>query len=251
MESSGYFYDGFSLQTGSGGASLAVTQFIRAAMKEKNIKARFALGGITSHMVQLHEEGLIEKLLDVQSFDLVAAQSLKNNRFHQQVNANVYANPFDNGSAINWLDIVLLSALEVDVNFNVNVLTGSNGVIRGAIGGHPDTAAGAALSIVLCPLLRGRIPCVVDKVTTVITPGDTVDVIVTDRGVAVNPSRPEIAERLKKAKIRVLPIEKLKEMADEVIGTPDPLPFRDKIVGVVTSRDGAVLDVIHEIAEEN
>lgn len=251
VESSGYFYDGFSLQTGSGGASLAVTQFIRAAMKEKNIKARFALGGITSHMVQLHEEGLIEKLLDVQSFDLVAAQSLKNNRFHQQVNANVYANPFDNGSAINWLDIVLLSALEVDVNFNVNVLTGSNGVIRGAIGGHPDTAAGAALSIVLCPLLRGRIPCVVDKVTTVITPGDTVDVIVTDRGVAVNPSRPEIAERLKKAKIRVLPIEKLKEMADEVIGTPDPLPFRDKIVGVVTSRDGAVLDVIHEIAEEN
>ncbi|HRX13662.1 MAG TPA: citrate lyase subunit alpha [Eubacteriales bacterium] len=248
---SGYFYDGFSMQTGSGGASLAVTQFIREAMKENNIKARYALGGITGHMVQLHEEGLIEKLLDVQSFDIVASQSLKNNRFHQQINANVYANPFDNGSAINWLDVVLLSALEVDVNFNVNVLTGSNGIIRGAIGGHPDTSAGAALSVILCPLLRGRIPCVVDKVTTVITPGDTVDVIVTDYGVAVNPNRPDVAERLKRARINVVPISELKAIADGVIGKPDPLPFGEKIVGVVTSRDGAVLDVIHEIVEED
>ena len=151
-------------------------------------------------MVALHEEGLIKKLLDVQSFDLIAAQSLKNNRFHQQISADYYADPFEKGSAMNLLDIVILSALECDVNFNVNVLTGSDGVIRGAIGGHPDTAAGAALSIIVCPLLRGRIPCVVDKVNTVVTPGDSVDVIVTDQGIAVNPRRPEVKERLVAAK---------------------------------------------------
>lgn len=246
---SGYFKDGFSLQTGSGGASLAVTRFIKERMIAENVKASYALGGITGQMVALHEEGLIKKLLDVQSFDLIAAQSLKNNRFHQQISAAYYADPFEKGSAMNLLDIVILSALECDVNFNVNVLTGSDGVIRGAIGGHPDTAAGAALSIIVCPLLRGRIPCVVEKVNTVVTPGDSVDVIVTDQGIAVNPRRPEIKERLIAANLPVCSIEELKEKAERIVGKPDPLPWGDKIVGVVTSRDGAIIDVIHNVKD--
>lgn len=248
---SGYFEDGFSIQTGSGGASLAVTKFIREKMIEKGIKAKFALGGITSHMVKMHEEGLIEKLLDVQSFDMVAAESLKNNRFHKQVCANEYASAEELGSAIHWLDMVILSALEVDVNFNVNVLVGSDGIIRGAIGGHPDTAAASALSIVVCPMLRGRIPCVVDEVTTYITPGDGVDVIVTDFGVAVNPRRPEIAERLKAAGLNIVDITYLRDKAKSIIGEPAALPFGDKVVGVVYNRDGSVLDVIKNIEDPN
>lgn len=244
-----YFKDGFSLQTGSGGASLAATKYIGEYMREAGITARYALGGITSHMVKLHEEGLIKRLLDVQSFDMIAAQSLKDNRFHQQISGNEYANPFEKGSAMNWLDVVILSALEVDVDFNVNVLTGSDGIIRGAIGGHPDTASGAAMSIVVCPLLRGRIPCVVDKVTTLVTPGETVDVIVTDRGVAVNPRRPDLLEAITNAKIRVKTIEQLRDEAHEIIGEADPLPFGDKVVGVVTSPDGSVLDIIKNIVE--
>jgi citrate lyase subunit alpha/citrate CoA-transferase len=129
----------------------------------------------------------------------------------------------------------------------VNVLVGSDGIIRGAIGGHPDTAADSALSIIVCPLLRGRIPCVVDKVTTLITPGKSVDVVVTEYGIAVNPNRPEIAERLKKAGLNVVDINWLKERALKVIGTPAPLPFGDKVVGVVMNRDGSVLDVIKNI----
>ncbi|MDD4291653.1 MAG: citrate lyase subunit alpha [Clostridia bacterium] len=249
VANSPYFKEGFSMQTGSGGASLAATQYIGEYMKEAGITARFALGGITSHMVKLHEEGLIKRLLDVQSFDMIAAQSLKNNRFHQQISGNEYANPFEPGSAMNLLDVVILSALEVDVNFNVNVLTGSDGIIRGAIGGHPDTAKGAAMSIIVCPLLRGRIPCVVDKVTTLITPGETVDVIVTDRGVAVNPARKDLLECLQDAKIRLRTIEDLRDEAYSIIGEADPLPFGDKVVGVVTSPEGAVLDIIKNIVE--
>lgn len=244
---SGYFKSGFSLQTGSGGASLAVTRFIKDYMIANGIQASYALGGITGQMVALHEEGLIKKLLDVQSFDLIAAQSLKNNRFHQQISADYYADPFEKGSAMNLLDIVILSALECDVNFNVNVLTGSDGVIRGAIGGHPDTAAGAALSIIVCPLLRGRIPCVVDKVNTVVTPGDSVDVIVTDQGIAVNPRRPEVKERLVAANLPVVDIVELKERAERIVGKPEELPWGNKVVGVVTSRDGAILDVIYNV----
>lgn len=244
---SGYFKNGFSIQTGSGGASLAAVKYIRNKMIEDGIKASFALGGITAHMVKLHEEGLIDRLIDVQSFDKVAAESLKNDPMHKEVTSVEYAAADDLGSAVHYLDIVILSALEVDVNFNVNVLVGSDGIIRGAIGGHPDTAADSALSIIVCPLLRGRIPCVVDEVTTLITPGSSVDVIVTEYGIAVNPRRPELAERLRKAGLKVVDIKSLRDKALSVIGTPDALPFGDKVVGVVMNRDGSVQDVIRSI----
>lgn len=244
---SGYFKDGFSIQTGSGGASLAAVKYIRNKMIEDGIKASFALGGITAHMVKMHEEGLIERLIDVQSFDKVAAESLKNNPMHKEVTSVEYAAADDLGSAVHYLDIVILSALEVDVNFNVNVLVGSDGIIRGAIGGHPDTAADSALSIIVCPLLRGRIPCVVDEVTTLITPGSTVDVIVTEYGIAVNPRRPELAERLRKAGLKIVDIESLKNKVKSIIGEADALPFGDKVVGVVMNRDGSVQDVIRNI----
>ena len=216
-------------------------------MIEKGIKASFALGGITAHMVKLHEEGLIGKLIDVQSFDKVAAESIASDQTHQEVSAIEYASADNPGSAVHALDIVILSALEVDVDFNVNVLVGSDGIIRGAVGGHPDTAEDSALSIIVCPLLRGRIPCVVPKVTTLITPGAGVDVVVTEYGIAVNPRRPEIAERLKEAGLKVVDIHDLAAKATSVIGVPDPLPFGDKVVGIVMDRHGKVLDKIYNI----
>lgn len=244
---SGYFNTGFSIQTGSGGASLAAVKYIRQSMIDRNIKASFALGGITAHMVRMHQEGLIERLLDVQSFDRVAAESLMSDRMHKEISSIEYASPTEPGSATHFLDIVILSALEVDTNFNVNVLVGSDGIIRGAIGGHPDTAADAALSIIVCPLIRGRIPCVVDKVTTLITPGNTVDVVVTEYGIAVNPLRPDIKQKLQEAKLNVLDINILKEKAEQIIGKPQPLPFGNKTIGVVLGRDGSVIDEIKNI----
>lgn len=243
----GYFKDGFSIQTGSGGASLAAVKYIRESMIEKGIKASYALGGITAHMVKMFEEGLIEKLIDVQSFDKVAAESIRDHEMHKEASANEYASADEKGSATHYLDMVILSALEVDVNFNVNVLVGSDGIIRGAIGGHQDTAEDSALSIIVCPLLRGRIPCVVDEVTTLITPGSSVDVIVTEYGIAVNPRRPEIAERLKNAGLNIVDIHDLAAKAKSIIGNPAPLPFGDKVVGVIMNRDGSVLDVIKNI----
>ena len=244
---SGYFRQGFSIQTGTGGASLAAVKYIRQSMIDQGVTASFALGGITAHMVKMHEEGLIERLIDVQSFDKVAAESLKNDPRHKEVASYEYASAMEQGSATHYLDIVILSALEVDVNFNVNVLVGSDGIIRGAIGGHPDTAEDSALSIIVCPLLRGRIPCVVDEVTTLITPGQSVDVVVTEYGIAVNPSRPEIAERLGRAGLKLVTLEELRDRALSIIGCPAPLPFGDKVVGVVLGRDGSVLDVIKSI----
>lgn len=249
IEHSGYFYDGFSMQMGSGGASLATARFLREKMENKGIKARFALGGITGQIVEMHEAGMIGRILDVQSFDLTAADSLKNNRFHQQIDANYYASFFNEGAAVNELDFVVLSALEVDVDFNVNVLTGSDGVIRGAIGGHPDTAQGAAMSVVVAPLTRGRIPTIVEHVQTVVTPGSTVDVLVTDQGVAVNPNRPELREKLVKAGLPVYDIHELRARCERIVGVPEPIRYEDKIVGVVLFRDNSVIDVIRQVKE--
>ena len=248
IDAAGYFYDGFSMQMGSGGASLAAARYLRQMMIDKGIKCRFALGGITGQIASMHEEGLVERILDVQSFDLDAAQSLKKNFDHHQISATYYAS-FLQDAAVDQLDFVILSALEIDTDFNVNVLTGSDGVIRGAIGGHPDTAAGASLAVVVAPLTRGRIPSIIDKVNTVVTPGATVDVVVTDQGVAVNPNRPEVAEKLKAAGVKVYTIEQLKAKAEAIVGKPEPIRYKDNIVGVVMYRDNTVIDVIRQIEE--
>ena len=63
----------------------------------------------------------------------------------------------------------------------------------------------------------------------------------------INPRRPELAERLKKAGLKIVDIDSLKEKANSIIGDADPLPFGDKVVGVVMNRDGSVMDVIRNI----
>ncbi|MGT3288735.1 citrate lyase subunit alpha [Yersinia enterocolitica] len=246
---SGYFIDGFSLQTGTGGASLAVTRFLEDKMLRRNITAAFALGGITSTMVDLHEKGLITKLLDVQSFDKQAASSLARNPRHIEISANQYANFSSKGASVDRLDVVVLSALEIDTGFNVNVLTGSDGVLRGASGGHCDTAVAARLSIIVAPLVRGRIPTLVKEVTTCVTPGSSVDILVTDHGIAVNPARPELAERLQQAGLPVVTIDWLYQRALILTGEPQPIKFTDRVAAVVRYRDGSVIDVVHQIQE--
>lgn len=242
-----YFEDGFSLQTGSGGASLATTRYLTEHMEQRGITASWALGGITSQMVAMHEAGLIKRLLDVQSFDLDAIRSIAKNPLHTEIDASFYANPLNKGCAVNKLNVVVLSALEIDVDFNVNVLTGSDGTIMGASGGHSDTAIGSGLSIVVAPLIRGRIATVVDRVITVITPGESVDILVTDRGIAINPRRPDLIDHFRGSSLPIYTIQELKERAEHVAGKPEPLVFEDRIVGLVEYRDGTIIDVIRSV----
>jgi citrate lyase subunit alpha / citrate CoA-transferase len=244
---SGYFKDGFSFQTGTGGSALAVTRFLRDEMIKREIKASFALGGITKPMVELLEEGLIKNIFDVQGFDLSAVDSIGKNANHYEIDASFYANPHNKGCIANKLDVVVLSALEIDTNFNVNVMTGSDGVLRGASGGHCDTAACAKLTVIVSPLIRGRIPCVVDSVNTVITPGESIDVLVTEIGIAINPRRTDLIEKFKNVSIPVYTIEELKEKAYSIVGTPDKIEYEDQVIGIVEYRDGSIIDVVRKV----
>lgn len=143
------------------------------------------------------------------------------------------------------LDTCILSALEVDTNFNV--MTGSDGVIRGASGGHCDTAFAAKMSMVISPLVRGRIPTFVESVNTVITPGTSVDVVVTEIGIAINPNRPDLIEHFKDLKVPQYTIKELQEKAYAIVGNPEPIQYGDKVVALIEYRDGSLIDVVRNV----
>lgn len=247
ITNSPYYKEGFSFQTGTGGAALAVSRFLREAMLKDGIKASFALGGITNAMVELLEEGLVEKIIDVQDFDHSSAVSLGSNAGHYEIDAEMYASPLSKGSVINQLDTAILSALEIDTDYNVNVMTGSDGVIRGASGGHSDTSMACKMSLVISPLVRGRIPTIVDKVNTVVTPGTSIDVIVTEVGIAINPDRQDLIEHFKTLDVPQYTIEELKEKAYQIVGTPEAIHYGDKVVAFIEYRDGTLIDVVRNV----
>lgn len=250
ITNSEYFKNGISFQVGAGGASLAVARFLREEMKKQEIKGSFLLGGVTSYLVDMLDEGLFNSLFDVQSFDAAVSSSLLNNPKHIEISAALYANPYNCGCMTNKLDVVVLGALEIDTNFNVNVITGSEGYIRGASGGHSDTASGANLTIVVCPSFRGRLPIIKKEVNTIVTPGETIDVVVTERGICVNPDRPELEKQLIEAGLWVRKITEIEEEVSQICGKPKPIEFTDKIVGLVEYRDGSIIDVIYQVKEE-
>jgi citrate lyase subunit alpha/citrate CoA-transferase len=250
IKASGLLKNGLSFQTGAGGTSLAVAAELKDRMRSLDIVGSFASGGITGYLVDMLEEGLFNTLLDVQCFDLKAVQSYRDNPKHMAMDASMYANPSSKGAVVNQLDVMILGATEVDLDFNVNVTTGSDGMIIGGSGGHSDTAAGSKLTIVVANLVKTRMPIVKRHIMTITTPGESIDVIVTERGIAVNPLRQDLLKAMTEAGLPVVSIEALLEMAEAIAGVPHPVQVGEDIVAVVQYRDGTVIDVVRKIEAE-
>lgn len=246
IEGSGLLTDGFSFQTGAGGISLATAAEVRRLMGERRIVGSFASGGITGQHVAMLEEGLFETLLDVQCFDLLAVRSFARNPRHVGVSASMYASPHSRGAVVDQLDAVILGATEIDLDFNVNVTTGSSGLIMGGSGGHADTAAGAKLAIVTSRLTAGDNPKVVDRVRTITTPGETVDVVVTEAGIAVNPMRADLRERLGTARLPVVEIDELRLRAAKLSPNKPASRADGRVVATIEYRDGSIIDCVRE-----
>ena len=247
IEASGLLKDGFCFQTGAGGASLAAAKFLKDIMLKKKIQGSVALGGITGYLVQMLNEGCFQSLLDVQCFDLDAVESLRANPRHQEMSALQYAAPGSRGAAVDNLDVVILGATQIDTDFNVNVHTDSNGYIMGGSGGHSDTAAGSKLCMIIAPMFRARLPIVTDHVTCISTPGENIDVLVTQGGIAVNPRQTELKQRLMDARLPVIDIQELKEKTEAITGRPRPIVTGDRVVAKVMGREGNLQDVIRNI----
>ncbi len=249
IANSGLLKDGFSFQTGAGGASLAAAKFLKDIMLERNIQGSFGLGGITGYMVDMLQAGCFRSLLDVQCFDLKAVESIRTDPRHQEISAMHYASPSSRSAAVDSLDVVILGATEIDTDFNVNVHTDSNGYIMGGSGGHSDTAAGAKLSMIIAPMFRARLPIVTDRVNCISTPGKDIDVLVTQGGIAVNPKNKELTQRLIAAGLPIIDIHELKEKTERITGKPAKLPKGDRVVADVISRDGDLLDQIYNVPQ--
>lgn len=247
IEESGYLKDGMSFQTGAGGISLAVAKEVKDLMKEKEIVGSFASGGITGYIVDMYKDGLFRALFDVQCFDLDAVQSLKENPAHIAMSAAMYGSASGKGAVVDKLDVVILGATEIDTDFNVNVTTGSTGIIMGGSGGHSDTAAGSKLCIIVSQLVNSRISVVKDRVTTITTPGETVDVLVTERGIAINPLRKDLLEIFKDSSLPIKTIDELRAIAKGMTGQEESIRFDDKTVALVQYRDGRIIDEVKKI----
>lgn len=242
---SGLLKDGFSFQTGAGGASLAAAKFLMEIMLEEKIHGGFGLGGITGYMVDMLRAGCFEELRDVQCFDLKAVESIRTDPRHHEISAFEYASPANGHAWVNSLDAVILGATEIDTDFNVNVHTNSSGTIMGGSGGHSDTAAGAKLAMVIAPLFRARQPIITERVSCVSTPGRDIDVFVTQYGIAVNPKNEELRDRLIRAHLPIVSIEELKAKAESLCGVPKALEHGERVVAKVIGRGGEVQDEIY------
>ena len=242
-----YFVDGLGFQGGAGGISLAATKYLGDEMEKAGIVAGYAIGGGTKMLVDLLHRGLIRTILDGQAFDLDAIASLRNDPGHVLMDPGMYANYDSRACATYQLDAAFLGATEVDLDFNVNVNTHSDGQLLHGIGGHQDVAAGAAMTLITVPTLRGRIPVIVDRVTTITTPGEVIDVIVTERGIAVNPKREDLIGRFTSAGLPVRPLEAIKAEADRMVQPLRKPVFGDEVVAVIEWRDGTAIDAVRKV----
>ena len=244
------FRDGFSFQTGAGAISIACTNFLAERMEKAGIQASYALGGIPAAIIDMYKKGLVRVVACSQSFDAVAARAIVECPNVVEIDNAVYSNMYAKGCMLDKLNFGVLGALEIDTDFNINILTGSSGEMMGGLGGGPDVADGADISIVTLPIVRGRTPSVVPKVFTCCTPGDSVAMAVTEAGIALNPKHKyyaELREDLTAANLKLVTIEELCELARSIVGTPKPIECTDKIVALVEYRDGTVIDVIRQI----
>ena len=194
------------------------------------------------------EEGLIDYILDGQTFDLEGVRSMAENPGHVWTSPFTSYNYHGKGNFSTMVDVVILGATEVDVNFNANVVTHSDGLLLHGIGGWQNCLFGKTV-ILPVPLFRDRIPVIRDEVTTLCGPGELIDVIVTERGIAINPRRTDLIEKMKDSPLPIKTIEALKEEAEKICGKPAKPNLTDDIVAVIKWVDGTILDSVYKIAD--
>ncbi|MBI5727099.1 MAG: citrate lyase subunit alpha [Ignavibacteriales bacterium] len=250
IDEAGIMQDGFSFQAGAGGTNLAFVLYLKERMKAKGVKARFVRGGSTKYLVQLLEEGLTDYILDGQTFDLEGVRSMRENPNHVNTSPFTSYNFHGKGNFASIIDTAVLGATEVDVNFNANVVSHSDGYLLHGIGGWQNCLY-SKCTILAIPSFRDRIPVIIDEVTTLCGPGELIDVIITERGIAINPRRKDLKEALKDSSLPIRDIKEIQKEVDMMCGGKPQKPKVDKkkVVAVVKWVDGTVLDSVFKVVK--
>ena len=242
----GIMRPGFSFQAGAGGTTLAFAIYLADLMRAAGVTARFARGGSTQYMTAMLAEGLIEYILDGQTFDLEGVRSMRDDPRHVNTSPFTSYNFHGKGNFASMVDVAVLGATEVDLAFNGNVVTHSDGRLLHGIGGWQNCLA-ARCTMLLVPSFRDRIPVIVDEVTTLCGPGELIDVVVTERGIAVNPRRQDLLDAVTGSDLPIRPIEELKAELDRICGRPARPARSEEPVAVVKWVDGTVLDTVWRV----
>ncbi|MCD4746449.1 MAG: citrate lyase subunit alpha [Bacteroidales bacterium] len=245
-DEAGIVKDGFSYQAGAGGTALSIGNYFGDMLRERGIKARFIRAGSNKYPVKMLEEGLVDYILDGQTFDLEGVRSMRENPNHVNTSPFTSYNYHSKGNFSTMVDVVILGATEVDVNFNANVVTHSDGYLLHGIGGWQNCLF-SKCTILPIPLFRDHIPVIKDEVTTICGPGELIDVIVTERGIAINPRRTDLIEKLKDSDLPIKTIEDLKAEAEKICGIPAKPNLSDEIVAVIKWVDGTIIDAVHKV----
>jgi len=246
LEKSGLLRDGATMQAGAGGTSLAIAVYAHEILRRKGWKFRFGFGGSTKYMVSMLEEGQMGYILDAQAFDLDAVRSVEINPNHIPYPVFNAYNYHSKGNLTTMMDIMILGATEIDTGFNGNVVTHSDGLLLHGIGGWQNCLH-ARNVIIPVPLFRDRIPVIVDRVTTLCGPGELIDVIITERGIAINPRRQDLIDSVKGKGLPLVSIEELKETAERICGKPDRAAFDERVVAAIKWVDGTVIDAVRKV----
>jgi citrate lyase subunit alpha/citrate CoA-transferase len=245
-DETGIIHDGFSFQAGAGGTALSIGVYFAEILRERGMKARFARGGSNKYLVKMLEEGLVDYILDGQTFDLEGVRSMRENEGHLNTSPFTSYNYHGKGNFATQVDVVILGATEVDLNFNANVVTHSDGVLLHGIGGWQNCLF-SKCTILPIPLFRDRIPVIRDEVTTICGPGELIDVIVTERGIAINPLRTDLIEKMKNSNLPIKTIQQLKDEGEAICGIPEKPTFTNKPVAVIKWVDGTIIDTVWEV----
>ncbi len=247
LRAAGIMKNGFSFQAGAGGIALAFVQYLKQMMKDDGVKARFVRGGSTKFLVELLQEGLTDYILDGQTFDLDGVRSIADDPRHVATSPFTSYNYHGKGNFASLVDAVVLGATEVDVNFNANVVTHSDGRLLHGIGGWQNCLF-SKCSILAVPSFRDRIPVIVDEVTTLTGPGEMIDVVATERGIAINPRRTDLLEAVKGSKLPIRPIQDIKAEVEKICGGKPARPrLGDRPCAIVKWVDGTVLDTVWQV----
>ena len=250
LRDSGIMREGFSFQAGAGGIALAFVDYLARMMRAANVKASFVRGGSTKYLVDMLREGLVGCILDGQTFDLDAVRSIASDPRHVATSPFTSYNFHGKGNFASMIDACVLGATEVDVHFNANVVTHSDGRLLHGIGGWQNCLF-AGCTILAVPSFRDRIPVIVDEVTTVTGPGELIDVIATERGIAINPRRRDLLDAVKGKGLPIRSLEEIKAEVEKICGKPAKARLLDNPVAVVKWVDGTVLDTVWQVVADN
>ena len=258
VRDAGILRPGFSLQAGAGGIALAFALYLRDMMKDPAVKRRFGLdeedvrasfvrGGSNKYLVDMLEEGLTPCILDGQTFDLDGVRSMRENPGHVNTSPFTSYNYHGKGNFASMIDVTVLGATEVDVDFNANVVTHSDGKLLHGIGGWQNCLFGKCVVLAL-PSVRDRIPVLVDRVTTLVGPGELVDVVATERGIAINPRRQDLLDALRGSDLPIRDIREIKAEVERLTGGPPAPPeLGDDFVATIHWVDGTIIDGVRRV----